>query len=110
MRLTFFLSRFVFAKTFLRKTVILKHTNKISQAPEKSFSMVAVPAGSFIMGSDEKAIIKKVDEQPAHKVTIEAFWMGAYEVTYDEYDEFSKDQTLSHDVEVDAVARPTPHT
>ncbi|HNP23775.1 MAG TPA: SUMF1/EgtB/PvdO family nonheme iron enzyme [Panacibacter sp.] len=70
--------------------------------------MVAVPAGSFIMGSDEKAIIKKVDEQPAHKVTIEAFWMGAYEVTYDEYDEFSKDQTLSHDVEVDAVARPTP--
>lgn len=73
-----------------------------------SFAMAAIPAGTYVMGSDDKASIKKADEQPAHKVALDAFWMGAYEVTYDEYDAFSKDESLEHHSDVDAVTSPTP--
>lgn len=74
----------------------------------KSFAMVPVVAGSFIMGSNDKATIKRADEQPAHTISVDAFWMGAYEVTYDEYDAFSKDESLEHHSDVDAVTSPTP--
>ena len=42
--------------------------------------MVAIPAGEFTMGSTAKP-----DEQPPHKVKLDAFWMQAHEVTWDEY-------------------------
>ena len=44
--------------------------------------MVAVPAGSFMMGSPEEA-----DETPIHRVTIaEPFAVGKYEVTFAEWE------------------------
>lgn len=49
------------------------------------FTMVPVPAG-----------------------TLEAFWIGACEVTYDEYDAFAKDEANGALAGVDAVTRPTP--
>jgi formylglycine-generating enzyme required for sulfatase activity len=72
------------------------------------FSMVPVPEGKFIMGSTDDATIKEADEQPAHTITIEAFWMGAHEVTYDEYDAFAKDETTTLNSQPDAVTRPSP--
>lgn len=47
--------------------------------------MVLVKAGSFQMGCAEG----EAGEYPVHKVTItKDFWMGKYEVTFDEYDAF----------------------
>ncbi|MCK5168105.1 MAG: SUMF1/EgtB/PvdO family nonheme iron enzyme, partial [Rhodospirillaceae bacterium] len=44
--------------------------------------LVALPAGQFIMGSDERHKV----ENPAHSVTIgKAFAIGRYEVTFDEW-------------------------
>ncbi len=42
------------------------------------------------MGSltDDKG--RKEDEGPAKQVSVSSFWMGAYEVTFDEYDAFLK--------------------
>ena len=49
-----------------------------AQCPE----LVAVPAGSFMMGSNEFG-----DEGPVHRVTIvEAFAVGVYETTFAEWD------------------------
>jgi formylglycine-generating enzyme required for sulfatase activity len=72
------------------------------------FSMVPVPAGNFTMGSPSGEAGRKDDEGPQKKVQLDAFWMGAREVTYDEFLLFFFDENTSRDSEVDAVTRPTP--
>lgn len=70
--------------------------------------MVPIQGGTFIMGSSEKDKGKKADETPQRKVTVSPFWMGAYEVTRDEFDVFFKDESTSQNSTVDAVTRPSP--
>ena len=49
--------------------------------------MVVLPAGSFLMGSPESEEGREDDEGPQHRVEIrEAFVVGAYEVTFEEWD------------------------
>lgn len=52
--------------------------------------MVAIPAGSFMMGSPDKEANGNSNESPQHKVTIPAFTMSKYEVTFEQYDVFAK--------------------
>jgi len=54
----------------------------ISQT-EVSFEMVPIPGGTFTMGSPESEKGRSADEGPTHRVKIEPFWMGKYEVTWD---------------------------
>src|SRR4051795_9972580 len=71
-----------------------------------SYEMAPIPAGEFTMGSTVKP-----DEQPPHKVKLDAFWMQAHEVTWDEYRLFmfasQGGETTHKDEVVDAVSRPT---
>lgn len=76
-----------------------------------SFSMQAIPGGTFEMGSNS---VDHPDEQPVHQVKINPFWMGTYEVTWDIYEPFLyKDYEMSKQTEgaipadVDAVTRPS---
>jgi formylglycine-generating enzyme required for sulfatase activity len=50
--------------------------------------MVLIPAGSFRMGDLNGG--GEVDEQPVHRVDIQVFAMGKYEVTFAEYDAFAR--------------------
>lgn len=73
-----------------------------------SFEMKAVPGGSFRMG-DESG---KPDEKPLRDVSLDAFWIGATEITWDLFEPFLyKDFELANSTdvpaEVDAVSRPT---
>uniref|UniRef100_UPI0035C93E87 SAV_2336 N-terminal domain-related protein n=1 Tax=Plectonema radiosum TaxID=945768 RepID=UPI0035C93E87 len=43
--------------------------------------MVAIPEGSFIMGSPADEAERREDESPQHEVTIAPFYMGKYPVT-----------------------------
>ncbi|NEO21280.1 MAG: formylglycine-generating enzyme family protein, partial [Moorea sp. SIO4A5] len=43
--------------------------------------MVAIPEGSFIMGSPETEEGHTNDESPQHRVTVTSFFMGKYPVT-----------------------------
>lgn len=78
-----------------------------------AFDMVAIDGGEFNMGSKEGAWGSKEDEQPQHPVSVDPFWIGKYEVTwnlfepfvYRDYEIMSNDGELSADV--DAVSRPT---
>jgi formylglycine-generating enzyme required for sulfatase activity len=77
-----------------------------------SYGMAPIPAGEFVMGS--AAAGAKPDEQPPHKVTLDAFWMQTHEVTWDSYLMFMfTDQAGERgrpDAVVDALSRPTaPH-
>ena len=49
------------------------------------YRMVAIPAGEFNMGSPESERSRKPDEGPQRAITVGPFWMGAFEVTWDEY-------------------------
>ena len=77
----------------------------LASSPEKSFgemkayessipktgvkySMVPIPGGEFLMGSPSDEKDRRDDEGPQHKVKIEPFWMGKYEVTWDMYEPF----------------------
>src|ERR1051325_8664951 len=70
------------------RIVARQHANATKQARYSvtvpnttiSYDMVPIPAGEFTMGST-----KKPDEQPPHKVRLDAFWMQTHEVTWDEY-------------------------
>lgn len=48
--------------------------------------LVAVPAGSFVMGSPATERERRDDEGPQHKVTLRSFAIGVYEVTFEQYD------------------------
>lgn len=107
----------VLVLTFMLASLVIKaqktHERYIQkiEGTHLEFSMEAIPGGTFIMGSDQS---DKADEKPAHKVKLDPFWMGTYEVTWDLYEPFvykDLEQTISADgkvsSEVDAVTRPS---
>ena len=49
--------------------------------------LVRIPAGEFLMGADDEA----EDERPAHRVYLDEFFIGAYEVTNEEYARFVRE-------------------
>ena len=68
------------------------------------FEMVPIKGGSFKMGSK---VSKQADEQPEHEVTLSAFWMGAKEVTHDEFALYLNDENYAENSDVDAITRPS---
>ncbi|WP_290797398.1 formylglycine-generating enzyme family protein [Flavihumibacter sp. UBA7668] len=72
--------------------------------PESSirFEMLPIPAGKATIGSPAGEKGRKPDEGPVHTVQIDAFWMGRYEVTWDEFERFVGAEN------VDAVTKPSP--
>ncbi|NEN89215.1 MAG: SUMF1/EgtB/PvdO family nonheme iron enzyme [Okeania sp. SIO3H1] len=47
--------------------------------------MVAIPGGTFIMGSPENEEGSNDDESPLHEVTLQPFYMSKYPITQDQY-------------------------
>ena len=72
------------------------------------FKMVPIKGGTFTMGSPGTEKARDSDEGPQKKFTISPFWMGAFEVTHDEFDIFFKDVNTSQNVNADAITRPSP--
>lgn len=52
------------------------------------YQMVPIPGGEFLMGSPDSEKDRLDDEGPQHKVKLEPFWMGKFEVTWDMYEPF----------------------
>ena len=50
--------------------------------------MVKLPEGTFKMGS--KNTLPHHNERPQHEISLESFSIGKYEVTFEEYDHFSR--------------------
>ncbi|XP_036984378.2 formylglycine-generating enzyme isoform X5 [Artibeus jamaicensis] len=57
------------------------------QRPQAPAKMVLVPAGVFTMGTDDPQI-KQDGEGPARRVTLDAFYMDAYEVSNTDFEKF----------------------
>lgn len=69
-----------------------------------AFKMVAIPGGSFLMGSPDK---QKENEGPQTEIRIDSFWIGEHEVTFDEYVMF-RNRELDKAPVPDAITRPSP--
>jgi len=83
-----------------------------------SFEMIAIPGGTFSMGSPEDEAFRKENEGPLTEVSVDPFYMARVEVTWDEYLAFFKqtgakgktsDAYLTVNTgDVDAISGPTP--
>ena len=83
------------------------------------YSMIPIPSGSFVMGSPESEANRYESEGPQVKVKLEPFWIGKYEVTWDEYEPFmltaegrnkdgSRKVWSEDDKPEDLISQPTP--
>ena len=84
-------------------------------ATNASFEMVLIPEGDFMMGSPETEANRKSNEGPQRKVSLDSYWMGKYEVTWELFELFFKqNEQLFKELEVnkngaiDAITRPSP--
>ena len=77
-----------------------------------SFQLALLPGGTFQMGSNPQEADREEDEG-RHAVTLDSFWMGVCEVTWDEFYCFQfrhmdSDTSLNPSFQADAIARPSP--
>lgn len=84
-------------------------------ATDISFDMVSIPKGKFMMGSPDSETDRKADEGPQREVTVEEFYMGKYELTWQIFELFFKQNKelfvkLDNDkiIKIDAITRPSP--
>lgn len=83
------------------------------------FSMIAIKGGTFQMGSSDSEKSRSKDEGPQAKVDVAPFWLGKFEVTWNEYEPYMittferykngarKDYDTKDGTVVDAVSGPT---
>ncbi len=104
-------------EAFTESAVVTKFDNYTERIPgtDVEFEMVAVPGGTFRMGSPESEADRRPDESPMRTVTLSPFWIGKTEVTWEEYEAFyaaTASEGRSSDTAavagVDAVTGPTP--
>ncbi|MCL3779907.1 hypothetical protein EMN47_05830 [Prolixibacteraceae bacterium JC049] len=105
---------------FTEATVVNKFESFEEHIPESdvAFKMVAIPGGSFKMGSPDKEKGRENDEGPVKEVKVSPFFMAEIEVTWDEYLAFYQQTSAegrSTDTEgvrkegdVDAISGATP--
>jgi formylglycine-generating enzyme required for sulfatase activity len=84
-----------------------------------AIEMVPVPGGSFMIGSPDTEAERDVDEGPQRQVEVDGFWMGKFEITWDQYELFMQKENIIRDSilsevalerehEADAITRPSP--
>ena len=100
----------------------MKPYSEVIEHTELEIPMVPIPGGTFLMGSPEEEEDRNDDEGPQREVTISPFWMGKYEITWDQYDVWNEQidqlrrkmlslKATPRDLVVDGVSKPTePYT
>ena len=98
---------------------ILAQENYVEQIKgnEYKLPMQFIKAGNFTMGSPKSEKGRFGDEGPQHKVFVDGFWMGKFEITWDLYNLFvsreldgnqvMKSQNSEVNIDVDGVSGAT---
>lgn len=73
-----------------RRVVLARDVDLIRPAPAWNYTdeMVYIPAGSFLMGNNGAEPWSPSNEFPQHSVYLSGYWIGKYEVTRGEYQQF----------------------
>jgi formylglycine-generating enzyme required for sulfatase activity len=100
----------------------MKPYSDLIYGTDARIDMVPIKGGKFTIGSPQEEAERADDEGPQREVTVAPFWMGKYEVTWDEYEVFmlaldcqrrkvNKIEPSTYDLKADAMVRPTkPYT
>ena len=104
--ITFLISTFLVLAQGKTDTAFIAYSQPVP-GTSLQFKLVPIQSGNFLMGSPATEKGRDTDEGPQKKVSISSFWMGAYEVTYEEYNTFFTDETYGQNIDADAVTRPS---
>ena len=86
---------------------------------EYKIEMVPIPGGTFTMGSPEQEANRNSDDEgPLHEVKISPFWIGKFEITWDQYETWGDEMdqlrrkmlslpATPRDALVDGISKPT---
>ena len=97
---------------------MVPYTMKIP-GTDVEFTMEPVPGGEFLMGSPSGEAGRQANEGPQFRVKVEPFWMGKYEVRWEEYKRFMalyaafkefqtrRIRLVTEDNKADAITAPT---
>lgn len=85
----------------------LVYSEKVGSS-DVAFDMVPIAGGTFAMGSPPGEAGRGDDEGPQVEVSVDPFWMGKFEVTWQEYDVWNTDEDRPQSKKPDGMARPTP--
>ena len=85
---------------------------EVTPKTDVTFEMVAIPGGTFLIGSSEAEPFRDGDEGPQRQVKVSSFWMGKFEVSWREHEAYYA-QTATYGKnekgeETDAITGPTP--
>lgn len=97
----------------------MKAYSEVIEQTDVTIELVPIPGGQFEMGSTESEPGRTADEGPVRQVKVDPFWMGKYEITWNQYEiwgeniDITRRQIFSspatpRDAIADAVTRPTP--
>ncbi len=106
-------------EVFTEPAVVADFVNFTEKIPGSSvgFEMVAIPGGTFKMGSPPDESYRRDDEGPVRDVEVSSFFMGRAQVSWDEFLAFynataaegRQDNIYATNLgEVDAISGPTP--
>jgi formylglycine-generating enzyme required for sulfatase activity len=84
-----------------------------------SIELIPVHGGTFMMGSPEREAGRDKDGGSRSEVKVDSFWIGAYEITWEQYDLFVVEEISNLkniklsingevEIEVDGISSPTP--
>jgi formylglycine-generating enzyme required for sulfatase activity len=93
------------------------HDSYVERIPgtRVEFTMVAIRGGTIHIGSPITEPNRRDNEGPRRKVELRSFWIGKFEVTWDEFDSYCRDGRVSTALKsphsrqkaADAVTRPS---
>ena len=84
-----------------------EHVRTVMLPGGVALRLVRIPAGRFLMGSPDSEVGRAKDEGPLHEVTISRpFWMGAYEVTQQQWSAVMGSNPSTFQQGEDASLRP----
>ena len=96
-------------------TIFTNYVQKINGSTV-IFEMVAIPGGSILVGSPPNELGRDTNDLPCRKVVIKPFWIGRYEVSWQEYlpfvfydrsDIIREGNKLEGKIDRDGISHPT---
>lgn len=103
-----------FAQTGILNSQSFENYNQELKNESITIDMIAVQGGTFLMGTNDAS--RNENEKPQHEVLVDDFWIGKYEITWEQYDAFVygkfgpeqfKQVSELQDLGVDAVSGAT---
>lgn len=100
----------LFSICFLSLSIVINAQKTFEQSipgTTVTIALTEIPAGSFLMSSPANEKGRKNNEGLPKQITLDAFAIGTYEISYEQYILF-QDKNAEPEPKLDAISRPSP--